>query len=109
MSMSLMCPYRFVYVSDARLLYPKKNGVASRLSARAAIDLSDWLRLSGVSPLPRGASSHALGVAVNACLVCCWRRCPLCAPVAFLFECVCQSVLPAPEWVERILLSPGDC
>jgi len=41
-------------------------GAASRLSARAAIDLPDWLRLSGVSPLPRGASSHALGVAVNA-------------------------------------------
>ena len=41
-------------------------GATSRLSARAAIDLPDWLRLSGVSPLPRGASSHALGVAVNA-------------------------------------------
>jgi len=41
-------------------------GATSRLSARAAIDLPDWLRPSGVSPLPRGASSHALGVAVNA-------------------------------------------
>ena len=41
-------------------------GAGSRLSARVAIDLPDWLRLSGVSPLPRGASSHALGVAVSA-------------------------------------------